>query len=122
MKLVSYAEVVKHLRLDTDADRSDVELKIEASSAAVISYLNAHKDPSVYAAVDSNGDIIVDSNGDPVSVKKQVMQATLMTVGYFYRERDGSNEYKVDAQFGFGYELPAGPAALLYSLRVPTLA
>ena len=115
MKLVTLAQARAHLRSDTDADDADLGLKIEAASEAVVEHL---QDTPNLQFLDSAGEPYLDSNGDAIGIPKRVQQATLMLIGHFYRERDGSNESAVPAQWGFGY-LPAGVEALLYSLKKP---
>lgn len=118
--LVTLAQARAHLRSDTDADDADLTLKIESASASVLDYLGE------FVPVDSQGDPIVDSQGDvlgiPDRAMKRIKQAVLLTVAYLYRERDGSQEYAVPTQWGYGYALPQGATALLYSLRKPTVA
>lgn len=117
MKLVTVSQARAHLRSDTEDDDADLALKIEAASELVVDYLGDY----VYAEFDSAG-VVLDSNGDPTGVTPRVQSATLITVANMYRERDGSQEYSVDPQFGYGYALPKGAMALLYSLRKPTVA
>lgn len=118
--LVTLQQARDHLRADTDADDTDLTLKIEAASAAVLDYLGD------CVPRDSQGDPITDSQGELVGVKSRAMarirNAVLVTVAYFYRERDGSQEHAVPTQWGYGYSLPQGATALLYSLRKPTVA
>lgn len=116
-KLVTRDQASSHIRRDTTDDDDSLDLMIEAASAAVIDYLGEYAD----TFTDSAGDVPVDSNDVPIGVPVRVQQATLLTVAYMYRERDGSMEYAVDAQFGYGYALPKGATALLYSLRKPTV-
>ncbi|AOV02391.1 head-tail connector protein [Delftia tsuruhatensis] len=120
MMLVTLAQARDHIRSDTDADDADLKLKIEGASAAVVDYLGS------FLPLDSAGDPLEDSQGDLVGVKPRAMQrirnAVLITVAYMYRERDGSQEYAVPTQWGYGYALPQGATALLYSLRKPTVA
>lgn len=117
MRLVTLQQARDHLRSDTDADDTDLELKIEAASSLVVDYLKEYAD----SFLDSAGDVFVDSAGDPVGVPRKVQSATLVMIGYLYRERDGSNEFAVPAQWGYGF-LPLGVTALLYNLRRPTVA
>lgn len=116
MKLVTLAQVKSHLRVDTDADDNDLNLKIEAASAMVVDYLKDYE----FADFDTAG-VILDTAGDPVNVKPHVQIPTLMLVGYLYKERDGSMEFAVPNQYGYGY-MPVGVTALLYPYRVPTVA
>lgn len=114
--LVSLQEASDHLRRDTTDDDADLELKIKAASAAIITYL---KTPSF---ADSSGEVPEDSNGVGIDIPDDVKIATLLLVGEFYRNRDGDQNGAVDQQFyGYGY-LPRPVVALLYPYRVPTLA
>lgn len=117
--LVTLQQARDHLRADNDADDSDLTLKIEAASAAVLDYL------ADFVPRDSQGDPFTDSQGDIIGVKPRALArmklATLVAVAYFYRERDGSQEFAVPTQWGYGYALPQGATALLYSLHKPTV-
>ena len=117
MRLVTLQQASDHLRRDTDEDDADLEMKIEAASEMVAEYIGDATD----AWTDSAGDLIEDSNGEPIGIPTRVKAATLMLIGYLYRERDGSQEYAVPTQWGFGY-LPVGVVAMLYPLRKPTVA
>lgn len=116
--LVTLQQARDHLRSDTDADDADLTLKIEGASEAVLDYLGD------FVPRDSAGDPLFDSNGDLIGVKerniKRIKNAVLLTVGYLYNERGGSQEHAVQTQHGYGYALPQGATAMLYSLRKPT--
>jgi hypothetical protein len=123
VKLVTLEQASDHLRRDTSDDNNDLSLKIEAASGAVLRYLNGA--PYWVPLLGPDGTPLLDSSGDPIYeqdtagdriVLPEVQNATLMLVGYFYKERDGSNEHAVPAQFGYGY-LPIGVTALLFPLR-----
>ncbi len=116
MMLVTLQEASDHLRLDSDADEADVLLKIRAASAAVRRYL---KDASPYER-DSNGDVAVDSNGDP-EVLFEVRAAVLLMLGELYKNREGEQGGEIPTQWGYGY-LPRPVVALLYPLRHPSMA
>lgn len=119
MKLVSTFQARDHLRSDTDADDADLCTKIEAASEMVVDYLGDFAE--TFLERDSAGDLIEYPDGVVEGVPARVQQATLVTIAWLYRERDGSNEHAVDAQFGYGYTLPKGATAILYSLRPPTV-
>ena len=118
--LVTLQQARDHLRADNAADDDDLTLKIQTASDAVIDYVGN------LVPRDSQGDPFTDSQGQIIGVKERALArmklATLVAVAYFYRERDGSQEYAVPTQWGYGYSLPHGATALLYSLRKPTVA
>lgn len=116
MMLVSLEQAKAHLRMDHDFDDSDITLKIEGASAAVLDYLKDYAD----SFLDSNGEVIEDSNGNP-DVPYQVKAATLLMLGDLYANREPIPTDPVDAQYGYGY-LPRAVIALLYPLREPTIA
>lgn len=111
MKIVSRQQATDYLRRDTSDDDALLDLLIEAASGAVVNYLGEGAD----AWLDSNGDLIEDSNGDndaPEAVKGAVLYLT----GWLYRHRDED----VEKAFQPGY-LPAPVTAMLYPLRDPVL-
>lgn len=122
--LVTLQQASDHLRRDTNADDADLTLKIQAASAAVINYL---KSASPYEPeLDSNGDVVLDSNddivyaldsnGDPIPLPV-VRLAVLYLIGVLYRDRDGQEA----TNWQLGY-LPMPVQSLLYPLRSPALA
>lgn len=110
MMLVSLELARAQIRSDTTDDNADLLLKIKAASRAVVTYL---KDPSF---ADSSGGIPEDSAGIAVDVPEDVQLATLLLIGYFYKQRDedGNHEFEAGA-------LPRPVTALLYPYRVPTV-
>lgn len=100
MKLVSVADAANHLRCDTDDPM--VAFYVDAASALVLNYLKA------------GAEAFLDTNGDPLDVPYEVRAATLIQVGYLYKQRDASDDYQM------GY-LPPAVTALLYPLRDPAL-
>lgn len=126
MDLVTLQQARDHLRSDSEDDDADLQLKIAAASSAVLSYITAsvwepERDDEGRPVIGADGKEtpLLDVDGNRV-VRTAVQQATLLAVGYFYRERDGSQEHHLDGQFGYGYALPRGALALLYHLRQPT--
>lgn len=124
MMYVTLERGKQHLNMDHDQDDALIELYINAASKAVKNYL---KSASPYEVErDSNDDPILDSSGDPVYVVDssgdkvvmyEVQAATLLQVGFFYRDRDeNANE-----AYDMGY-LPKPVMALLYPLRTPALS
>jgi hypothetical protein len=116
--LVSLAEAKLHLRIDDDDsggsdDDPDLTLKIHAASGAVLNYIRA-SEPTF---LDSSGDVIVDTSGDPVGIPYEVKAATLLLLGDLYKERDAVNA----AEWEHGF-LPRSVLSILYPFRRPTLA
>jgi hypothetical protein len=127
--LVTMEQARNHLRTDSAADDDWLEMMIPAISGAVLSWLK--QDWRAYVPeTDAEGDVIVDSNGDPIpledsngmTVKPQVMAAVLVELGQQYRFRDGSDAAAVPSHWGHGYVLGAGATSLLSSLRKSTVA
>lgn len=105
---VTLQQAKDHLRVDTDAEDSDIGIKLASAQAAVLNYL---KVPSLDTlAVGSPAAI-------PDNVDGAVTAATLLLVGYFYKDRD--NDEKREWEQGY---LPRPVTALLYSLRDPACA
>jgi hypothetical protein len=127
--LVTMEQARNHLRTDSAADDDWLEMMIPAISGAVLSWLK--QDWRAYVPeTDADGDVIVDSNGDPIpledsngmTVKPQVMAAVLVELGQQCRFRDGSDAAAVPSHWGHGYVLGAGATSLLASLRKSTVA
>lgn len=113
MMLVSLEQGKNHLRVDNDDEDEDIELKIHAASELVVGYL---KD-AANEFLDTSGEPEVDSSLTPVGVPYKVRAATLLMLGYLYRDRDGDP----DKAYEMGY-LPRPVTALLYSMRKPSMA
>lgn len=124
MEYVTLERAKAHLGMDHDEDDTLISAFISAASGAVKNYL---KSASAYEVErDSNDDPVMDSNGDPEYVRDSsgdkvvalpVQQATLLLIGYFYKDRDENS----DGAFAQGY-LPPPVTALLYPLRDPAVA
>jgi hypothetical protein len=114
----------QHLNMDHDSDNVLIEAYIGAASEAVKNYL---KSASPYEVErDSNDDPVLDSSGDPTYVtdssgdkvvKSVVQAATLLQLGFLYKDRDEN----ADGAYDMGY-LPKPVTALLYPLRDPACA
>lgn len=115
MMLVTLDQGKSHLNVDLDltAQDADITLKIHAASSAVINYLKSGK--AIF--LNSQGDLAIDSKGDPVGVPFEVQAATLLMLGFLYKDRDENAE----GAFERGY-LPMPVTALLYPLRDPAFA
>lgn len=114
MKLVTLDEAKFHLNIGADeADHDDLlDIYIDAASETIVDHLQ----DNVSEFIDSNGDVILDSEGNPETPKK-VKVATLMLVGIFFRDREGSEV----ANWPPGF-LPPAIISLLCSRRDPTCA
>lgn len=110
--LVTLQQAKDHLRVDTDDGDSDLSLKIEAASGAVLNYIRSGAD----IFLDSTGEPALDSNGGAIGIPREVQQATLLLLGYFYRDRDADSE----KAYEMGY-LPRPVTALLYPHRDPVV-
>lgn len=130
MMLVTLAEAKHHLRIDGNDDDGWLNIMIPGVSEAVMVWLKESWRAYVQG-VDSNGDPVldssgnpvpeVDSNGDPI-VRPVVRSAVLIELAQHYRFRDGKDAGVVPAHAGHGYILGAGATSLLNGLRRPTLA
>lgn len=112
MMLVTLQQASDYLRRDTTDDDLDLELIIGVASDLVL----AHLDGNTGEFIDSNGEMIEDSNGDSVAPDR-VKGAVLYLTGWLYRNRDAD----ADKAFGAG-DLPAPVVAMLRALRDPALA
>jgi hypothetical protein len=133
--LVTADEARDHLRLDNDSnggpDGPWLALWIPVVSEAVASWLK--DDWRLWVSeVDSNGNPILDSNGDPIPAldsngdptpRWRVKGAVLMELSSLYRFREGEGKDNVvPADAGYGYVLNKTSTALLSSLRRPTVS
>lgn len=113
MKLITLTQASDYIRRDTNADDTLLDSIVEGASHAVLNYLKSGAD----SFLDSNGEVPVDSSGDPVGVPFVVQCATMYLTSWLYRNRD-MDEQKT---FETGY-LPPPVTAMLYALRDPALA
>jgi hypothetical protein len=113
--LVSLKQAKDHLRVRADehADDDDLILKIQGASSAVVNYLKS----AANTFLNTDGEIETDANGDPVGVPFAVSAATLLMLGFLYKDRDDN----ADNAYEQGY-LPKPVTALLYPLRDPACA
>lgn len=118
MKFVTLQEARDHLRLDTADEDSYIELLIEAASAAVCDYIRGYGPDFL----DSAGEPYEDSSGIAKGLPANVRNATLMLIGYLYKDRDNNGLYKAGSggNFEHGY-LPRPVIGMLYRYRMPGL-
>lgn len=105
---VTLQQAKDHLRVDTDAEDGDIGDKLLAAQSAVLNYLKITTLDVL--AVGSPAEI-------PDNVDGAVTAATLLLVGYLYRDRDTDENHEWEQ----GY-LPRPVTALLYPLRDPACA
>jgi hypothetical protein len=113
MMLVTLEQAKAHIRVDFDDEDAEIEIYLKAASQAIVNYLQ--EGDALF--MDSDGDIIEDSNGIAIDVTYEIKAATLLMVGYLYRYRDNND----GEAFEMGY-LPKPVTALLYHLRKPGYA
>lgn len=106
IELVTLDEAKMHLRIDDDYGDSDLTLKIQGGSAAILSYIQGNRS----LVVDDSGNLIV---GEPLT---RVQTALLVLLGYLDRNRGGEEEEKLKQG-----ELPFSVSMLIYDLRKPTI-
>jgi len=133
MSLITIEEAREHLRIDDfngmSADDAWLNVMIPAVSQAVLLWLKDESRAYVIE-VDSSGNQVVDSNGDPVFeedsngpvAKPIVRAAVLVELASQYRFREGEGVAQVPAHWGHGYTLSVGAASLLTPLRRSTVA
>ena len=133
--LITKADAYEQLRLDYDSDGSAddgwLDIFIPAVSEAVANWLKDSWRP-YEVELDSAGDIVLDSDAEPVvvldsdgnpTVRWSVKAACLVELERQYRFRGGEGGATDEpAANGWGYTLGKGATALLASLRKPTAA
>lgn len=128
--LVTLEEAYNHLRLDFDSGGSEddawLAVFIPAISIAVSEWLKLES--RLYMPeLDSAGEAVLDSAGDPVPaiplvVNTLVKAAVLLELGNVYRFREGEGvDNVVPDAAGWGYVLNKTSTALLTSLRRSTV-
>lgn len=100
--LVSLVEVKRGLLIDNDDDDGHLELLISAASERVKSYL------------DVRADEVIDEDGK--AKDDRVKAATIMLVGYYYRNPDQDPDGDFDAG-----KLPKPVSSMIYQLRDPVV-
>jgi hypothetical protein len=121
MKLITLAQARAQVRIDHEVEDAQLEEYIEAASGAVVNYLKSGADvflntlglPEEIFSDDSPPQVIA------YAVPHEVQVATKILVGYFFRNRDGSDP---DGHGWTPGNLPLVVMSLLYPLRDPALA
>lgn len=113
MMLVSVDKAKSRLRIDEPDGDADLELMIAGASQAVFRYLKK----GVALFTNADGSLELDDDGVVKGVPADVVNATLLLVGIWFRDPDGTESEKWEQ----GY-LPRPVTALLYPLRDPALA
>lgn len=122
--LITATEARTHLRIGDSADDAWLTLWIPIISQAIASWLKDEWRVFV-PEIDSSGDVVVDSSGDPIptaTVNPAVKGAALVEIASQYRFREGDGDNAVPADAGYGYTLCRTSTALLAPLRRPTIA
>lgn len=104
---VTLDEAKGHLKIDSDAGDSDLQMKIYSATAAILDYVQGSRDRLIGA----DGKVIPDT-----PEMQRVKQATLIFIGILDRVRGGEEE----SQYLQG-QLPFSVTSLIYSLRKPTI-
>lgn len=107
IKLVTLDEAKQHLRIDDDYGDTDLTLKIEGGSAAILAYVQGSRQ----LIVAENSETLID--GEPLSRAKT---ALLVLLGILDRNRGGEEEEKLKQG-----ELPFSVTMLIYDLRRPSI-
>lgn len=84
MMLVTLQQASDHLRRDTTDDDTDLTLKIQAASLAVLNYIDDH------SFLDSAGNVEEDSAGNLLGIPEPIQCAVLLILGDLYADRDGA--------------------------------
>lgn len=135
--LVTKAEACEHLRIDYDVD-SNGEYLTSADDAWLTTWISVVSESVAgwlkdewrlyQSLVDSAGDILTDSAGDPIPaeplvIRPQVRGACLLELSSMYRYREGEGtDNVVTPDAGYGYVLNKTSTALLANLRKSTIA
>lgn len=106
IELVTLDQAKEHLRIDDDAGDADLQLKIQAGSAAILAYVQGSRQ----LIVGSDASLI---DGEPL---RRTQTALLMLLGWLDRNRGGEEEEKLKQG-----ELPFSVTMLIYDLRRPTI-
>jgi hypothetical protein len=109
---VSVNQIKIALRIDHDEEDSNLENLISAASRAIAVYIQMPTEPFA----DTSGQIPFDTAGDPI-VPEDVQHATIMLVGIWFRDPDGTEMEKWQQ----GY-LPFAVTAGIYHYRTPSVA
>lgn len=135
LELVTLEECYSHLRLDeVDSNGSPddpwLQVFIPAISQAVALWLKS--EARLYIPeLDSNGDVVFDSNGNPVpeldsngqpTPMPVVRAAVLIEIAKIHKEREGEGVNYSGGDAGYGYTLSPQATNLLTPLRKPTVA
>lgn len=108
MSFVTLGETKSGLRIDHNDDDPFLQMLAEAATGIIIDYLKSAADEYL----DEEGEVL-----DAAAVPAKIKAATIFLVGVMERNRDQDPQ----GLFADG-RLPMPVRAMLYPLRVPTLA
>lgn len=129
VNLCTAAEVRAECRIDTpdsntgDPDGAWIATWIAVVSAAVAGWLKDEWRLFV-PMTDSNGEILRDSNDDPIpsaDIHPLAKGAALREIAVQFRYREGEGQTAVPSHEGYGYTLSRAATAILSPLRKPTV-
>jgi len=121
VQLVSLVQASAHLRIDNTDDDNDLTLKISAASNAVINYLGAEKSAEIIS-FDSAGEVVFDSNDEPVGVPEEIQACVLIILGMLYNDRDGEDFNKTISERTGNIIMPRIVHLLLDPYKLPIIA
>lgn len=125
LELITQEFAAEQLRTTVDADGAWLSMWIPIVSEQVALWL---KDSwRLYVPeIDSSGEIVIDSSGDPVPtdvVRMIVQGAVVVELASMYRFREGEGtDNVVTPDAGYGYMLNKTSTAMLQALRKSTVA
>lgn len=113
--LISREDAMLHLRIDGDESDQWLALWIPIIRDSIKNWL---KEESRMYEKDADGNILLDSNDEPI-YRQAVKGAAMVELAHQYAYREGRIENRPASLYGFS--LCAGATALLEALRRPTV-
>lgn len=127
MKLITLSQAKAHVRVDHDAEDTQIEEFIEGASSAIINYLKSGAD-TFLNTLGLPEEIYNDASPPEVigyAVPPEVQTATKILVAELFKNREAKQDGEIGGTLGiphgYGY-LPRSVVMLLFPLRDPALA